>query len=111
MRMRQSLLTDRFFAILGVVSAVVLIVSAFVLVTTQYTVRMLTFEKDRAEKVSQRLLDEKTQLRVDQSKAALPKIVIDHVKDLEYVEAGVHNTVMIEVPSRLLENNRMEVSK
>jgi len=111
MRINLAAFSERVLFVIAVVSSLVLFVSCFTLVKTQYEVRMLTVEKERAERVRHALLDEASQLALDQSRAALPKYVTERAAALGYVNADVSNTVMIEVPADEIRQIRLEVNK
>lgn len=111
MRLNLTQLSDRVLKLVALISGIVLFVSCFELVRMQYEVRMLTAEKERAERVRHALLDEASQLALDLSKAALPKYVIERAGELGFVNADVTNTVMIQVPASQLGHIRLEVRK
>ena len=111
MRFSLTQISDRVLTGVTLVSGVVLLINCFELVRMQYEVRMLTAEKERAERVRHALLDEASQLALDLSKAALPKYVIERAGALGYVNADVTNTIMIQVPASRLGHIRLEVRK
>ncbi len=111
MKFNMARFSDRILSCVAVVSALVLLTSCFELVKTQYQVRMLTAEKERAERVRHALLDEASQLALDLSKAALPKSVIERASELGYVNADVTNTVMIQVAADKFGKISLEVRK
>ena len=98
-----------FFA--AIVSAAVLILSAGVLITTQYRVRMLFVEIERANDLTRRLSDDSSQLALDLSKAALPAAVSRRARAMGFAPAGVSNTVLLEVAPMALIQGHMEVRK
>ena len=67
--------SERFLFVMALISAVVLLLSGAALVTTQYRVRLLFVEIERANDVARRLSDDSSQLALDLSKAALPAAV------------------------------------
>lgn len=111
--MRFSLVSvsERFLAIMGMISAVVLVVSAAVLVTTQYRVRLLFVEIERANNVARRLADDSSQLALDLSKAALPAAVSRRAGEMGFAAADVNNTVLLEVAPKTLIKEHIEVRK
>ncbi len=111
MKFDLSRFSDRVLSLVTLLSAIVLFVSSFYLVQTQYKVRLLTAEKERAERVRHALLDESSQLTLDLSRAALPRYVVSRATELGYVNADVRNTVMIQVPASQFGRIRLEVRK
>lgn len=105
--------SERFLLFVALVSTAVLLLSGFYLVTTQYRVRMLVVEKERAEKVRHELMDAASQLALDRASAALPKNVMERAKAMGYVAASVSNAniVLIEVEKGAIEGNYLEVKK
>ena len=73
MRFSLSRLSEPLILFIGGVSVVVLWVSACSLVWTQYRVRLLFAEIERAGDMSRRLSDDSSQLSLDLSRAALPR--------------------------------------
>lgn len=110
-RFDLSRFSDRVLSFIAIASAIVLFISCFYLVQSQYKVRMLTAEKERVERVRHALLDESSQLALELSRAALPKYVISRANELGYVNADVKNTVMIQVPANQFGRIRLEVRK
>ena len=92
------------------VSSIVLILSAGALVTTQYRVRLLFVEIERANDMARKLSDDASQLSLDLSKAALPAAVSRRAAELGLVTADVNNTILFEVEPQVLLKERMEVS-
>lgn len=111
--MRAGLVSasERFLALVGIVSAVVLLASAGALITTQYRVRLLFVEIERANNVSARLSDDSSQLALDLSKAALPAAVSRRAGQMGFAPADVTNTVLLEVAPKTLLKEHMEVKK
>ena len=67
-----AFISERFLFVVALVSAIVLILSAGALVTTQYRVRLLFVEIERANDMARKLADDSSQLALDLSKAAQP---------------------------------------
>lgn len=111
MKIALAAVSERLLFLVAFVSALVLIASGFWLVSTAYNVRMLTAEKEQMEMQHHRLIDDATQLALDQSKAAMPKVVTERATELGFVRSGVMNTVMVEVDASELESSRLEVRK
>ena len=106
-----AFLSDRFLFAAAFISAIVLIVSAGTLVTTQYRVRLLFVEIERANDVGRRLADDSSQLALDLSKAALPAAVSRRAGEMGFIAADVSNTVLFEVEPQVLLKEHMEVRK
>lgn len=111
--MRFSLVSvsERFLATAGVVSAIVLLLSAAALVTTQYRVRLLFVEIEHANNVARRLADDSSQLALDLSKAALPAAVSRRAEAMGFAPADVTNTVLLEVEPKTFIQEHIEVRK
>ena len=106
-----AFLSERFLFAAAFVSAVVLIVSAGALVTTQYRVRLLFVEIERANDAGRRLADDSSQLALDLAKAALPAAVSKRAGDMGFIAADASNTVLFEVEPQVLLKEHMEVRK
>ena len=106
-----AFLSERFLFAAAFVSAVVLIVSAGALVTTQYRVRLLFVEIERANDAGRRHADDSSQLALDLSKAALPTAVSKRAGDMGFIAADASNTVLFEVEPQVLLKEHMEVRK
>lgn len=104
-------ISDKFLFCIGFLSVLVLLVSAAALVTTQYRVRLLFVEIERANDVARRLADDSSQLALDLSKAALPAAVSRRAVQLGFATADVNNTVLLEVAPKALVREHMEVRK
>ena len=103
--------SERFLFVMALISAVVLLLSGAALVTTQYRVRLLFVEIERANDVARRLSDDSSQLALDLSKAALPAAVSRRAREMGFAPAGVNNTVLLEVAPMALIKGHMEVRK
>lgn len=108
---RLVMLSDRLLFFIGFVSVIVLLLSAGLLVTTQYRVRLLFVEIERANDVARRLADDSSQLQLDLSKAALPAAVSRRAHELGFAAADVNNTVLIDVAPKALLREHMEIRK
>jgi cell division protein FtsL len=108
MRFRPARFFHHVFSAVTLVAAVVLVFSAVQLISTQYTVRQLFIEIERAEDVGRRLADDGNQLATDLSKAALPSIVSRRAQAMDFVPPDIRKTRMIEVPDGLLESRKSE---
>lgn len=106
-----AFLSERFLFVAAFFSAIVLIFSAGALVTTQYRVRLLFVEIERANDVARRLADDSSQLALDLSKAALPAAVSMRAGKMGFIAADVNNTVLFEVEPQVLLQEHMEVRK
>jgi cell division protein FtsL len=102
-----AFVSERFLFIAALLSAIVLILSAGALVTTQYRVRLLFVEID----VARKLADDSSQLALDLSKAALPAAVSRRAGEMGFIAADVNNTVLFEVEPQVLLKEHMEVRK
>ena len=94
-----AFISERFLFVV----AIVLILSAGALVTTQYRVRLLFVEIERA--------NDSSQLALDLSKAALPAAVSRRAGEMGFIAADVTNTVLFEVEPQVLLKEHMEVRK
>lgn len=108
MRFRVERFFHNVFAAVTLVAAVVLLLSAVELIHTQYTVRQLFIEIEKAQDVARRLTDDGNQLATDLSKAALPAIVSRRAQAMDFVAPDIRKTRMIEVPDEWLENKSSE---
>lgn len=106
-----AVFSDRCLFAAAFISAIVLIVSAGALVTTQYRVRLLFVEIERANNDGRRLADDSSQLALDLSKAALPAAVSKRAGDMGFIAADVNNTVLFEVEPQVLFKEHLEVRK
>ena len=106
-----AFVSERFLFIAALLSAIVLILSAGALVTTQYRVRLLFVEIERANDVARKLADDSSQLALDLSKAALPADVSRRAGEMGFIAADVNNTVLFEVEPQVLLKEHMEVRK
>lgn len=106
-----SRISDGVLSAVAGVSAVALVASVALLITTQYRVRLLTTEIDRANATAQHLADDSSQLALDMSKAALPAAVSSRAAQLGFTTADITNTVLIEVSKDRLNKEHMEVYK
>lgn len=88
-----AFISERFLFVVALVSAIVLILSAGALVTTQYRVRLLFVEIERANDMARKLADDSSQLALDLSKAALPAAVSRRAGEMGFIAADVTNTV------------------
>ena len=104
-----AFVSERFLFVAALLSAIVLILSAGALVTTQYRVRLLFVE--RANDVARKLADDSSQLALDLSKAALPAAVSRRAGEMGFIAADVNNTVLFEVEPQVLLKEHMEVRK
>lgn len=104
-------LSEGFLATVGVGAAVVLLISAGALITTQYRVRLLFVEIERANNMARKLADDSSQLALDLSKAALPAAVSRRAGQMGFAAADVNNTVLMEVAPKTLIREHMEVRK
>ena len=111
MKNALAFFSERLLFVMALISAVVLVLSAGALVTTQYRVRMLFVEIERANDVTRRLSDDSSQLALDLSKAALPAAVSHRARAMGFSPAGVTNTVLLEVVPMALIQGHMEVRK
>ncbi len=111
MRISLVSISERFLAAVGFVSAIVLVISAAALITTQYRVRLLFVEIERANDVARRLADDSSQLALDLSKATLPAAVSRRAQTMGFAPADVSNTVLLEVAPKTLIKEHMEVRK
>lgn len=111
MRISLVSVSERFLATAGVISAIVLLLSAAALVTTQYRVRLLFVEIERANNVARRLADDSSQLALDLSKAALPAAVSRRAGQMGFAPADVNNTVLLEVEPQTFIKEHIEVRK
>ena len=109
MRFSLSRLSEPLILFIGGVSVVVLWVSACSLVWTQYRVRLLFAEIERAGDMSRRLSDDSSQLSLDLSRAALPAAV--NARQLGYAPAELSDTVLVEVAPEELTQQHLEVHK
>ena len=100
-----AFVSERFLFIAALLSAIVLILSAGALVTTQYRVRLLFVE------IARKLADDSSQLALDLSKAALPAAVSRRAGEMGFIAADVNNTVLFEVEPQVLLKEHMEVRK
>ena len=105
-----AFVSERFLFIAALLSAIVLILSAGAL-TTQYRVRLLFVEIERANDVARKLADDSSQLALDLSKAALPAAVSRRAGEMGFIAADVNNTVLFEVEPQVLLKEHMEVRK
>ena len=111
MRTSWAIISERVMQTVAFISAIVLLLSAGALVTTQYRVRVLFVEIERANEAARRLMDDSSQLALDLSKAALPAAVSSRAKKMGFEPADITRTILLEVePSKLLPE-RMEVGK
>lgn len=106
-----AVFSDRCLFAAAFISAIVLIVSAGALVTTQYRVRLLFVEIERANNDGRRLADDSSQLALDLSKAALPAAVSKRAGEMGFIAADVTNTVLFEVEPQVLFKEHLEVRK
>ncbi len=111
MKNALAFFSERLLFVMALVSAVVLLLSAGALVTTQYRVRLLFVEIERANDLTRRLSDDSSQLALDLSKAALPAAVSRRAREMGFAPAGVNNTVLLEVAPMALIQGHMEVRK
>ena len=111
MRFRPARFFHHVFFSITLVAAIVLVFSATELIRTQYTVRQLFIEIERAEDVGRRLADDGNQLATDLSKAAMPSIVNRRAQAMDFVPPDIRKTRMIEVPDALIEGKKSEVAK
>ena len=99
-----AFVSERFLFIAALLSAIVLILSAGALVTTQYRVRLLFVEIERANDVARKLADDSSQL-------ALAAAVSRRAGEMGFIAADVNNTVLFEVEPQVLLKEHMEVRK
>lgn len=93
----------------AVVCAIVLVTTSFFIVNTQYKVRGLMAELDRAERVRHQLLAEASALELELAQAALPKAVTGRARAMGFSNAEVTDTLIIEVAPEKLSKERLEV--
>ena len=110
MRFSLSRLSEPLILFIGGVSVVVLWVSACSLVWTQYRVRLLFAEIERAGDMSRRLSDDSSQLSLDLSRAALPAAVNARARQFGYAPE-LSDTVLVEVAPEELTQQHLEVHK
>lgn len=106
-----AFLSERFLFAAAFVSAITLIISAGTLVTTQYRVRLLFVEIERANNDARKLADDSSQLALDLSKAALPAAVSKRAGEMGFIAGDISNTVLFEVEPQVLLKEHMEVRK
>ena len=111
MKFNLAFMSERLLFLIGFASALVCVISAGVLVTTQYRVRLLFVEIERANDVARRLSDDSSQLALDLSKAALPAAVSRRAREMGFAPADVNNTVLLEVAPKALVREHMEIRK
>ena len=104
-------MSERFLFAAAFVSAIILIISAGTLVTTQYRVRLLFVEIERANNDARKLADDSSQLALDLSKAALPAAVSKRAGEMGFIAGDISNTVLFEVEPQVLLKEHMEVRK
>ena len=111
MRLSLARFSEPLIALIGFISFVVLWVSACSLVWTQYRVRLLFAEIERAGEVSRRLADESSQLALDLSRDALPAAVNARARTMGYAPAELSDTVLIDVSPDEMTKRHLEVHK
>ena len=111
MRYGAARFSDRFLFLVAFISFVVLFASAVALVKTQYRIRLLFIEVERANDAARRLADDSNQLSLDLSRAALPAAVSGQAALNGFAPADISNTVLIEVDPGEISRSRMEVRK
>ena len=102
MRFNVGRLSEPFLFLVALVSVVVLWSSACALVWTQYRVRLLFTEIERANDMARRLSDDSSQLALDLSKAA---------RQMGFAPADLAATVLLEVSPEELAQRHLEVRK
>ena len=111
MRFNVGRLSEPFLFLVALVSVVVLWSSACALVWTQYRVRLLFTEIERANDMARRLSDDSSQLALDLSKAALPGAVSEKARQMGFAPADLAATVLLEVSPEELAQRHLEVRK
>lgn len=111
MRFNVGRLSESFLFLVALVSVVVLWSSACALVWTQYRVRLLFTEIERANDMARRLSDDSSQLALDLSKAALPAAVSEKARQMGFAPADLAATVLLEVSPEELAQRHLEVRK
>ncbi len=111
MRFSLSRFSEPLILFVGAVSVVVLWVSACSLVWTQYRVRLLFAEIERAGDMARRLSDDSSQLALDLSRAALPAAVNERARKLGFAPAELSDTVLIDVAPEEMTQRHLEVHK
>ena len=89
-RTSWAIISERVMQTVAFISAIVLLLSAGALVTTQYRVRVLFVEIERANEAARRLMDDSSQLALDLSKAALPAAVSSRAKKMGFETQTLH---------------------
>lgn len=111
MRFSFGRLSEHLILLVGVLSIVVLWVSACSLVWTQYRVRLLFAEIERANVVTRQLADDSSQLALDLSRAALPAAVSARAQGMGFAPAVLSDTVLLEVGPEEMTQRHLEVHK
>lgn len=111
MRLNIGRLSEPLLFAIAFASTIVLWVSACSLVWTQYRVRLLFVEIERAGEMGRRLADDSSQLAIDLSRAALPAAVNRRARAMGFAPADLSDTVLLEVAPEEMSQQHLEVHK